>query len=81
MVIQSQGVKIHLGIWIIPSLACIDMHYFCSLISFSILFRNTVFLVSISEMRHNKLSMNSCLRYFFGLCYSILSVLQSKTTV
>ena len=59
MVKQSQGVKIHLGISIIPSLARIDMHYFCSLISFSILFRNTVFLVSISEMRHYKLSMNS----------------------
>ena len=51
---------------------------FCSLISFSILFRNTVFLVSILEMRHYKLSMNSCIRYFFGLFYSILSVFSYK---
>ena len=42
----------------------VDMHYFCSLISFSILFRNTMFLVSILEMRHYKLSMNSYIRYF-----------------
>ena len=69
MVIQSQGVKIHY-----PSLACIDMHYFSSLISFSILFRNTVFLISILEMRHYKLSVNCCIRYFFGLSYFILLV-------
>ena len=68
----------HLGIEIIPSLACIDMHYLCSLSSFSILFRNTVFLVSLSEMRHYELSMNSCIRYFFGLSYSILSVFTCK---
>ena len=54
------------------------MHFFCSLISFSILFRNTVFLVSILEMRHYKLSMNSCIRYFFGLFYSSLSVFSCK---
>ena len=78
MVIQSQGIKIRLGMLIIPSLACIDMHYFCSLISFSIPFRNTVFLVSILKMRHYKLSINSCIRYFFGLSYSILSVFTCK---
>ena len=44
------------------------MHYFCSLISFLILFRNTVFVVSILEMRHYKLSMNSCIRNFFKVC-------------
>ena len=66
---RSQNILRYLGIF-----ACIDMHYFCSLISFSILFRNAVFLVSILEMRHYKLLMNSCIRYLFGLNYSILSV-------
>ena len=60
------------------SLACIDMHYFCSLIGFSIHFRNTVFLVSILEKRHYKLSMNSCVHYFVGLSYSILLVFSCK---
>ena len=36
------------------------MHNFCSLISFSILFSNIVFSVSILEMRHYKLSIDSC---------------------
>ena len=33
-----------------------------------------MFLVSILEMAHHKLSINSCIRYFFGPSYSILSV-------
>ena len=40
--------------------------------------KNTVFLVSILEIQHYKLSMNSCIRYFFGLSYSILSVCSCK---
>ena len=51
-----------------PSLACIGMHYFCSLITFSIIFRNTLFLVKyiVIEAVIN-FQMNSCTRYLFGL--------------
>ena len=43
-------------------------------------FLNSVqkYSVSILEMRRNNLSMNSCIRYFFGLFYSILSVFTCK---
>ena len=73
-VIQSQGVK-YIKVFRYSSLAIIDMHYFCSLISFSILFRNTVFLFSILEMKHYKLAMNSCIRYFFwSLLFHFISI-------